>query len=221
MKLLNNYHLKLIAMTLMTIDHIGYIFELNLIYRIIGRLSFPLFAFLIYQGYVHTKNRIKYLLRLMIFGLSIELILIIIKLFIQIENIPRNIFMTLSFGLMGLTIIGSKQNILLKIILISLLSYISEILYFDYGFYGILIIISFYFLKYNILITMLIQILINYIFYIYYDFDIQYFSLLSLLIIAIYSGKLGNRIKHKSLFYLYYPLHLSILFLIKIYLLPT
>jgi len=121
MKTLSNFYIKILALLFMTIDHIGVIFLLGDIYRIIGRLAFPLFAFLIYQGYIHTRNRLHYFLRLFIFGLLIEAGMITISLLLSWElYLYRNIFLTLSFGLLSLIIFDCNLHIILKTLLISL-----------------------------------------------------------------------------------------------------
>ena len=59
--------IKLIAIITMTIDHIGAVFFENcLIFRIIGRIAFPLFVYSIMIGYFNTKSIKKYILRLFI-----------------------------------------------------------------------------------------------------------------------------------------------------------
>ena len=60
---LNSNQLKLIAAVSMLIDHVGYIlFPFFDIFRIVGRLAFPIFAFCIAEGVRYTKNRLRYLL---------------------------------------------------------------------------------------------------------------------------------------------------------------
>ena len=202
----------------MTIDHIGFIFHLDSIYRIIGRLAFPLFAFLIYQGFLHTNNRLNYFKRLFVTGIIIEVILIIAKFFFPLTNIPINIFLTLSFGLACLSIIETNYSTVLKIFLIFSISITAEFLNFDYGFYGVILISSFYLLKYHPIFPIIFQILLNIVFYLFFDYRIQYFALFAWVLILIYDGTLGKKMKYKYILYLYYPLHLLTLYLINIYL---
>ena len=70
-KVLNGFILKIIAILFMTIDHIGVFLqkyentqEIARIFRILGRLSFPLAVFLLIEGIIHTKDIAKYFSRL-------------------------------------------------------------------------------------------------------------------------------------------------------------
>ena len=67
---MSSFALKMIAMATMLIDHIGAVLlpELTLL-RVIGRVSFPIFVFLLAEGFCHTKNAHKFLLRLGAFAL--------------------------------------------------------------------------------------------------------------------------------------------------------
>ena len=72
-KVLSGFILKIIALVSMTFDHVGYFLEnyencqeIATIFRIIGRLAFPLFIFLLVEGIIHTKNIKNYLSRLAI-----------------------------------------------------------------------------------------------------------------------------------------------------------
>ena len=73
-KPMTGFHLKLIALTTMFIDHIGAVFfpQVTLL-RVIGRISFPLYAFLIAEGCRYTRNRGRYALGLGAFALISEL----------------------------------------------------------------------------------------------------------------------------------------------------
>ena len=76
-KILSGFILKIIAIIFMTLDHIGYFMEpyenlyvVSSIFRILGRLAFPLFIFLLVEGVIHTKNMAKYFTRICILALA-------------------------------------------------------------------------------------------------------------------------------------------------------
>lgn len=67
--------LKFIALLLMTIDHIGvFLPDMPIVLRWIGRLSAPIFVYCVVQGFAHTKSRQKYMLRLYLAGILMELL---------------------------------------------------------------------------------------------------------------------------------------------------
>ena len=76
-KVLNGFWIKIIAIISMTFDHVGYFLQPNGnlhvvfdIFRVIGRLSFPLFIFLLVEGVIHTKNTRNYFIRLSLLALA-------------------------------------------------------------------------------------------------------------------------------------------------------
>ena len=89
----------------MFIDHYHYIIGGNQIFNIIGRIAFPIFAFSLNEGYFHTSNLKKYLIRLFTFAVIIQIPAILFKL-----NYPVNIFFTLFFGLLAIYILNLKNN---------------------------------------------------------------------------------------------------------------
>ena len=93
--LLSNFWIKMIAIVTMTIDHIGFAFFPRLeIFRIIGRLAFPLFAFLIAEGCSYTKNKIKRFLLMLIVG-----IVYLLVYYIYSKQIYGSIFVTFTFSI--------------------------------------------------------------------------------------------------------------------------
>ncbi len=232
----------MIAVAAMTIDHIGVIFvpygtPLFFVLRAIGRIAFPLFAFMLVEGFNHTRNVVKYLLRIACIGLVIEIAFDIGMLFIDgLEKIQMNVFITLTIGLLTIALLKSKKWYfkLLAIIPITYVA-ITDIfinyvtignyqfpLSIEYGLYGLTIILLFAFTS-DIKKRFMGLIFINTIFVspgflsltdINYNFIhhyLQYFSIISIIPIYLYNGKVG--IKLPKLFtYLYYPVHMLILY---------
>ncbi|MCX5774919.1 MAG: TraX family protein, partial [Firmicutes bacterium] len=103
----SSFSLKLIALITMTIDHVGAIILYNVGYantfiyillRFIGRFAFPLFAFMIVEGVLHTKKPWGYFLRLALSAFSIGLILFLANLFLGEQVVSGNIFVDLLGG---------------------------------------------------------------------------------------------------------------------------
>lgn len=151
-RFLNSFHLKMIAMITMVIDHIGAYFFINnnslyLVFRYIGRLSFPIFAFLITEGMFYSKNTKKYLLRLFILDLIINL-----GSLLFLKEYTGSVLLTFVIG--GLIIfLLEKQQFFYKILAILPLGFgfLTSFSFFPikmtYGFYGLCIILVFYLSK--------------------------------------------------------------------------
>src|SRR5699024_1545653 len=113
-KCLSNFDLKLIAIITMTIDHIGVVFGTlfyNLL-RAVGRLSFTIFAYLLTEGYVHTKSFSKYFFRILVLALISEVIYdyVFYGSFIYIS--ANNIFFTLAVGLLTLFLLDKCKGLI-------------------------------------------------------------------------------------------------------------
>ena len=209
-------YIKLIAIITMFIDHVGVmIYPELIIYRIVGRIAFPLFAFQLGIGYIHTKNKMLHLIKILIFALLIQSAYIVAEIFFDIQkNYILNIFFTLFFGLLLIYLYDKRKNILLFIVL--LIPVMLQLLFkvkFDYGIYGIALIFIMYIFNNNtvfFIIAMLMLLLTNSIIDNNY---LQLFSLLSLLFILMpieFNIKIPNYV-----FYIFYPLHLIFLYVLE------
>ena len=118
----------------MLIDHIGAVFFPELLLRIIGRISFPLFAWGIARGYKYTRNIKMYALRLLLLAVVSQL-----PYAWLFDTINLNIGFTLLGGLLALKLYDSKISIGILSMLV-----ISYYLNFDYGVYGVLTVMFFY-----------------------------------------------------------------------------
>lgn len=220
---MTGFILKIIAVITMLFDHLGYIIYGEFSYmNYIGRLSFPIFAFLITEGYKYTKNLKKYFTRLLIFAIISQ---IPYMLFINTfsNSFSLNILFTLILGLLGITIYDKIKYKPLGIIIVILFATIANILHFDYGWFGIAIIFIFYIFKEKKLLMNLffcIVVFINYFYNYLISLRIEYlliilFCSLSLIPINLYNEKKGKNIKY--FLYVFYPLHLIILYLLSMF----
>lgn len=215
--------LKIIASITMFLDHIKYAIPTTEGFATIylGRLSFPLFAFFISEGYIHTKNLKKYFLRLFIFALISQIPFMLFRTLVG-EWKLLNIMFTLLLGLLAILIYDKGEDKFLSLILVGCIAYLGEIINVDYRWYGVLTVFIFYlfknrkiflFLSYGI--ALLIYYKLNYVsIFVMQNFLCYIFCLLSVLLTFIYNGKQGKRIKF--FFYAFYPIHMLLIYLIGI-----
>lgn len=220
---LTGNQLKILALISMTIDHIGVQLLPQLqILRIIGRLAFPIFAFMIAEGCRYTKNRRKYLLLMAGMALILQIVY-----FIAMKSLYQCVFVTFSLGICLIYTFDymcNKRDFFSS----ALFAVCFAAVYFicsclpdifnntdfeiDYGFFGVLLPLYVYAAKTNTqeLIFMavgLVLLAIN-------NGGNQWFSLITLIPLALYNGKRG-KMNMKYLFYIYYPVHLVIIYIIS------
>lgn len=144
---LSSNALKIIAMILMLVDHVGYILYPNIeVLRIIGRLSFPIFAFHIAEGCRYTRNKLRYFLLIFILAIIFQLVL-----YFFLDETYMGIFVTFSISILATyALMFVKKTIFEKgfyvyHVILSIILFIGVIagayflnLYFtiDYGFFG-------------------------------------------------------------------------------------
>ncbi len=202
----------------MTIDHIGVILYQDIeVLRAIGRLSFPLFAYLLVLGMESTHNIRNYLLRLFIFALISQIPFSLATQVAPFEYL--NIFFTLGLGLLCIHSMKTKQIYAIVPLLASL------ILPFDYGIYGIVIIGCMYILRDNTTFGVIALLTLNSLLLV--PWNTQVLSIGAIPLIVLHKNGPLNTIKEKNenyriplwrkyFFYIYYPLHLTLLYAIKI-----
>ena len=131
---LNNFHIKLLAAIFMVIDHVGVVFFPNILaFRMVGRLSFPLFAWLLAQGEQHTRNVERYLLRLLVLGIVSQPLYVL-----ALSGTALNILFTLMLGVAMLRLSRHFPEQRYGIWAASMIA--AELLKFEYGAYGIVLI---------------------------------------------------------------------------------
>lgn len=221
LKIFNSFHLKLIAVITMTIDHIGVVLMPQYGFlRIIGRIAFPIYCFMLVNGFFYTKNIRKYIGRMLIFAVISEPFFdwaIFGKIYVKSY---QNIYFTLLTGLIMLECIEFIRkhqfnelkliSYVLEGIIVILACGVAIFIRSDYEFYGILMIYWFYALRFNKVLMGLFEAYTN----MELIRGVQGFAVLALIPIYMYNGKKGYN-KSKWLFYAYYPLHLLIIGLIR------
>ncbi|MEG2455635.1 MAG: TraX family protein [Oscillospiraceae bacterium] len=239
--------LKLIAMTSMLLDHTGAVLVERVLFRrgmmeavdpesfqaflaanaglycadqmlrFVGRMAFPIFCFLLVQGFLHTHNLKKYLGRLFLFALISE-----VPFDFALAGKPcdwslQNVYFTLFLGvftLAGIRMAEEKAQwhvawrVALGLLCTVLGAGAAALLDTDYGFLGVLAIVTLYLLRDRKTLsagascTVLCCVAV-----------IEVFSFASLLPLSRYNGKKGSN--QKWLFYLFYPAHLLLLYLLS------
>ena len=224
---MTSFALKLIAVISMFCDHLGDAFTRKYsFFNLIGRIAFPIFAFTLSQGYIHTKNRKKYFIRLTIFALISQ---IPFSLFLNIgftlllgfiSMVSYDYFSNIDSAKLDYKLFGVKIKNIIGILSAISIASIGQLIHVDYGFFGVIVPFTFYLLK-DHKISMFISYIILCIFRYGYmillnGFHMVYIRLLictiaPIFLILLYNGKQGIKIKY--LLYIFYPLHLMLLYL--------
>ncbi len=210
---LNSFTLKMIAILSMLTDHIGFIFyPENFIFRAFGRLAFPIFCFLIVEGFHHTRSHLNYLVRLIVFAAISEIPFDLAFRGVLFDWQHQNVFFTLALGLISIFCLeemNSRRIYMLPFILTWGFAYFLKC---DYGVGGVIFISTLYLTREMPWIRLILSSLILYLFWGAFEL----FGLLAIIPITFYNGKRGASIQMP--FYWFYPLHLLVLYGIKTYL---
>lgn len=241
----NGNQLKLIAVVSMLIDHMGVLFVgqgilqspladqkeyaswylLYCVMRIAGRIAFPIYAFLITEGFFHTRDWKRYALRLGIFALISEIPFDLLAWQQPIDWRVQNVFFTLLLGLLMLKALESvgqcapAQNftsfflsgMVPQYIVVCAFCVLAWLLRTDYDYEGILLIAVFYWFRQN----PQKMCLMGFVWMTVMTGSVVFMAGLapSFWLISRYDGTRGAD-RGKYFFYLFYPVHLLALYVI-------
>ena len=227
---MSSFALHIIAMIFMLCDHMwATILDYEWL-TCIGRIAFPIFAFLITEGYIHTSNINKYIKRMVIFAIITEIPFNLMVSASPIYPFHQNVLWTFVISLLTLKYLSfdNTKNIFKSILIILLAIIIATVTMCDYFGTGVMMVVGFYIFRKSKLLQLLMMIYVNMILlqgysypidiagYTYY-FPQQGFALLSLIFIWLYNGKQGYHAKWFKIFcYAFYPLHMLILYILTI-----
>lgn len=219
--------LKWIAIITMFIDHLaatllvrmmlcyGYSEEMYIIYRVmrtIGRVAFPIFCFLLVEGFMRTRNVGKYIGRMSLFAILTEIPYDLAFSACILTWKDQSVMLTLLIGLLtmwGCSLIEKKwqENYIVQWIgfaaCLAVGMQLAYLLNTDYAYKGILSIMAMYFFRKD----KNLQVLAGGI-----TFFWEPWALLAFPLIYLYNGQRGMKMKY--FFYAFYPLHLLLLYLI-------
>ena len=221
---LSGNQLKLIALVSMTIDHIGLqLFPGMPIFRLLGRLAFPIFAYMIAEGCRYTRSRGRYLLSMAALAFLCQAVD-----FVAMGSLYMCVLVTFSLSIAVIFSMDRARqcpnpgNTLLAAAALLGALFLTDFLPMllpgtdygiDYGFLGILLPLAVYMgrtkrerLLYAGAVLLAMAVSFG---------GTQWFGLAALLPLALYSGKRG-RLKMKYLFYIYYPAHLAAIYLLSL-----
>ena len=221
--------LKYIAFLSMLIDHVnkalmyplltenGFLRYVSDVFDILGRVAFPLFAFFLVEGFFKTGNRFKYLLNLIVFGIISEIPFDLFQSAVLFQPNSNNVMFTLALALVMIWVIDElkvpKSYIIppvlwfpVSIIIVITVCLLSMIWGLDYEYHGILIAYFFYIFRNNPILSIIGG---------YLSIFKTPWALLGFGLTLTYNGKRGKQ--NKILNYLFYPVHLLILGLLRLY----
>lgn len=219
---MNRRVLKIIALVTMTIDHIGMIFfPYSDIYRIIGRISFPIFAYFVAESCRYTSDRKKYMLSMIICEA-----VCLLGYYIGMGEIYFSVMMTFILSVILINAYDFLAKMLQKgvwhgisgfmsfVIVFFVMNRLCDSLDIMYGFWGVLLPLWVYIFPDRYIGLLFFSVGL----YILgkESASMQIYALLAVPFLFIYDGKKIKSSKfEKYFYYIYYPVHLGVLYLIE------
>lgn len=224
-RILSGSALKTIAVVTMIIDHIAMVLlkdnpasltllnrtvKLYDLMRITGRITFPIYCSLLVEGFLHTRNRARYAVRLFAFALVSEIPFDLAHYGKLFYNNYQNVFFTLLLGFLGLCCLDRLRDEPVKMGALLVLVYgAALVLKADYKVSGLGLIMAMYLARESGLVQgLLAGCILSW---------WPWAAGLSVVPFSLYNGKRGyirSRVLQYA-FYAAYPLHLLVLYLIR------
>lgn len=230
--------LHILAMTFMLMDHLwATLLPAQEWLTCVGRIAFPIFAFMAVEGYFHTHNLKKYLLRMLIFAVISEVPFDLMYGGTWFYPVHQNVIWTLMMGLAGIHLMETVRKkkstfvyILVSAIVVILGGLLGTLSMVDYYGIGVLTVFIFYFFRGRKWWCLLGQMLALYwvnvellgglmypirLFGMEFELCQQGLALLALLPIWLYRGRQGYHSKPFQYFcYAFYPMHMLVIVLV-------
>lgn len=218
---MSSFALKIIAAVSMLIDHMGLIFfPQHEIFRIIGRLAFPIFAYCIAEGYRYTRDRRRYFLRLFVLGLLCQAVYTVVERDIYIGVL---LVFSISIVLMSIQekLISERSSRKIfwgtvYLIAVCAVFALTKWIKVDYGFFGVMlpVVAALFRDKPRRILVFSLCLLALSLDYFFKGSAVQLYSLISVPVLIIYNGKPG-KYRLKNFFYVFYPAHLALLYAVN------
>ena len=232
--------IRLIAMAAMLGDHLARTILLDQGWlTLVGRLAFPLFAFLLVEGFIHTSSPRLYLVRLLTWAIIAEIPYDLMWSGKIMDPTRQNVLWTLAFGLLAMMLIHWVKNRLGNVVITGLtialaggfFIHLANELKLDFQGFGVMTILLFYVarsLRYSRAAQLLGLFMIHGVLmdsapvdipfgHYIYRIPIQLFALLALFFVWSYNGRRGRQhVLAQYAFYIFYPLHMLLLGLLAL-----
>lgn len=191
----------------MALDHTGAVLYPSQIWlRCLGRIAFPIFCFLIVEGFFHTHDVRRYMGRLGVFALISEIPYDLAFRGVPLEYAHQNVFFTLLIGIGMMVLLERNREWPVKAVILLLAMWLAVLIRSDYNFRGVLLIFVFYIFHESRWLAVTAGGFWNFL----YQGVIQKYGVLSVLPLALYNGERGRKMKY--FFYIFYPVHLLLLY---------
>ncbi len=195
--------------------------RINLYYktgRAIGRIAFPIFCFILVEGFFHTRSLCKYLLRLFITALASEHAFNLLHSGKHLDISGQNVFITLLLSLLTITaidlvrkrfVMSESVSSAVTIAIAFAGCAIAALVKCDYSYHGVFSVVIFYLLHYSMYTSLAGGAL---------SFVWEPFALMAFVPLSMYNGTRRKGFKYG--YYIFYPAHIYLLYLIITYALP-